>query len=159
MAAAVFLAVLAVGTMRSVLASQGHFDITVGLPDNATCESFIHANEACRKAVLELEEHEQLVKGTEPEMKPGKFTKALTKCYHKRLTKDERHHVCQSKRIVQKVLRCFKRASYAATPKISRKASKKIYREYRKCFLEKFKAEQDSEEREIMFPRVPIIND
>ncbi|KAL1471377.1 hypothetical protein MTO96_023708 [Rhipicephalus appendiculatus] len=81
----------------------------------------IHANEACRKAVLQLEGHKPIANDTKPELKPGKFAKVLTKCYHKKLTKNERHHVCESKRRVKKVLQCFKRALHTTTPKKSRK--------------------------------------
>lgn len=155
---AVFLAVAA-GAIESVLANQKHFDITTGLPKNATCKSFIHANEACMKAVEHLDVHKQGANGTKPAMKPRKFAQALKKCYRKKLAKDELHHVCHSQRTVKKVLRCFKKASNKATPKRSRKAAKKIFREYRKCFLQKFTPELGSRDEEIRFPRAPILRE
>ncbi|XP_070378904.1 uncharacterized protein [Dermacentor albipictus] len=158
MAVAVFLAV-AVGAIDNVLANQKHFDITIGLPKNAACKSFIHADEACRKTVEQLDVHRQSVNGTKIPMKPGKFARLLNICYRKKLAKDELHRVCHSKRTVKKVLRCYKKASTKATPKASRKATKKIFREYRKCFLEKFTPEPDPSDEEIVFPRAPILRD
>lgn len=139
---AVFLAVAA-GAIESVLANQKHFDITTGLPKNATCKSFIHADEACMKAVEHLDVHKQGANGTKPAMKPRKFAQALKKCYRKKLAKDELHHVCHSQRTVKKVLRCFKKASNKAM----------------KCFLQKFTPELGSRDEEIRFPRAPILRE
>ncbi|XP_075534333.1 uncharacterized protein LOC142568143 isoform X2 [Dermacentor variabilis] len=158
MAVAVFLAV-AVGAIENVLANQKHFDITIGLPKNAICKSFIHANEACRKAVEPLDVHRQSVNGTKMAMKHGTFAQVLKMCYRRKLAKDDLHHVCRSERTVRKVLQCYKKASTKATPKTSRKATKEIFREYRKCFLEKFTPEPDPSDEEIMFPRAPILRD